>query len=187
MSNEKIIVAVHGVGDKIGYATAWSVAYQFWRYCEQPAAIPLGRFHTELAAGGARSVPRPILITSPPSGQQLPGLGSAEVYWADIPRTVVKEGYVLEEAKRWARTIVGRYCLRSDTRVSGKEVTRLETVLDEMIETVFVLERVTLRKAHEKRPMTELRPLTVDRVAASAAHQLRTRLVREVRAEPPRD
>jgi hypothetical protein len=120
MSNEKIIVAVHGVGDKIGYATAWSVAYQFWRYCEQPAAIPLGRFHTELAAGGARSVPRPILITSPPSGQQLPGLGSAEVYWADIPRTVVKKGYVLEEAKRWARTIVGRYCLRSDTRVSGK-------------------------------------------------------------------
>jgi hypothetical protein len=145
--NEKIIVAVHGVGDQIGYATAQSVAYQFCRYCGQPAAIPLGRFHGKFVAGGARGVPKPILITSPPSGPELPGLGFAEVYWADIPRAVVKDGYVLEEAKRWARTIVGRYCLQSKlqskTDVPSEEVTRLETVLDEMIETVFVLERVT--------------------------------------------
>lgn len=143
MSNEKIIVAVHGVGDQIGYATAQSVAYQFCQYCAQPAAIPLGRFHGEFVAGAAPSVPRPILITSPPSGPKLPGLGFAEVYWAGIPRTVVKDGYVLEEAKQWARTIVGRYCLQSKTEVPSEEVTRLETVLDEMIETVFVLERVT--------------------------------------------
>jgi hypothetical protein len=92
--------------------------------------------------GGVHSirVPRPIFIKPPPSGLELPGLAFAEVYWADIPRTVavVKEGYVLEEAKRWARTIVGRYrlyCLQSKDPVSSEEVTRLETVLDEMIET----------------------------------------------------
>lgn len=112
-SNTKIIVTVHGVGDQIGYATAQSVAYQFCRYCGQPAAIALGRFHGEFVAGAAPSVPKPILITSPPSGPELPGLGFAEVYWAGIPRTVVKDAYVLEEAKRWARTIVGRYCLQS--------------------------------------------------------------------------
>ncbi|MGH8525925.1 MAG: hypothetical protein ACREXY_17495, partial [Gammaproteobacteria bacterium] len=134
---------MHGVGDQIGYASAQSVAYQFCRYCAKPAAIPLGRFHTEFADDGKRSVPRPIFIKPPPLGPELPGLGFAEVYWADIPRTVVKEGYVLEEAKRWAHTIVGRYCLRSETAVPRKEVTRLETILDEMIETVFVLERVT--------------------------------------------
>ncbi|MCA1853198.1 MAG: hypothetical protein LC647_12600, partial [Beggiatoa sp.] len=107
---------------------------------------PLGRFHGKFVAGGARSVPKPILITSPTSGpdrSRASGLRFAEVYWADIPRAVVKDGYVLEEAKRWARTIIGRYCLQSKTNVPSEEVTRLETVLDEMIETVFVLERVT--------------------------------------------
>ena len=142
----KIIVVVHGIGDQIGYASAQSVAYQFCRYYEQPAAIPLGRFHTEFADDGKRSVPRPIFIKPPPSGLELPGLAFAEVYWADIPRTVVKEGYVLEEAKRWARTIVGRYrlyCLQLKDPVSSEEITRLETVLDEMIETIFVLEGLT--------------------------------------------
>ena len=85
-------------------------------------------------------MPTPIFIKPPPFGMELPGLAFAEVYWADIPRTVVKEGYVLEEAKRWARTIVGRYCLRSTEGVTREEVTRLETVLDEMIETIFVLD-----------------------------------------------
>ena len=134
---------MHGVGDQIGYVTAQSVAYQFCRYCDKPAAIPLGRFHTEFDKDGKRSMPRPIFIKPPPSGLELPGLAFAEVYWADIPRTVVKEGYVLEEAKRWARTIVGRYRLRSEDAVTSEEVTRLETVLDEMIETIFLLERVT--------------------------------------------
>ena len=41
----KILVAVHGIGDQIGYATAQSVASQVGAYYDIAAAIPLGRFY----------------------------------------------------------------------------------------------------------------------------------------------
>lgn len=69
----------------------------------------------------------------------------AEVYWASIPRKVVKEGYKLEDAQAWAKTIVGRVRQRAEDKggkVGEREYSLLEEVLREMGETLGVLGRV---------------------------------------------
>jgi hypothetical protein len=151
----KVLVAIHGIGDQTAYATVQAVAAQLGNYYDIGAPIPLGRFYPTppKPAGGQTSTvvqtptgPVPIIM-APPDPDKLTGFGFAEVYWADIPREVAKDGHVLEETKRWARTIVGRLQLRAtqkDRPLPERERVRLETVLDEMIETIAVLERVNL-------------------------------------------
>src|SRR5687767_6223395 len=69
----KVIVAVHGVGDQYTYATLQSVVNQFCTYYSQPAAIPLGSFHTGDVGFTIRE-PYPQTVFKP--------LAFAEVYWA---------------------------------------------------------------------------------------------------------
>jgi hypothetical protein len=132
----KLIIAIHGIGDQTHHETAQSVAFRFFDYYELPPALPLGRFYAMQPAG--------VAIMQPPGN---PDLAFAEVYWADIPRTLVKEGYTLENAKRWARTIVARLNLRAKQAAGGglshRQYRMLEAVLDEMIDTVFVLDNLT--------------------------------------------
>jgi hypothetical protein len=138
----KILVAVHGIGDQVGYATAQAVASQVGAYYNIAASIPLGRFYS--AASASPGKPAPIVMGHDDPAP-LKGIGFAEVYWADIPRRVVKEGYVLEEAKKWAKTVSGRLALRAMTKgspIPEREQVRLTTVLDEVIETIAVLERL---------------------------------------------
>src|SRR5215470_8836830 len=102
---ETIIVAVHGIGDQFSYETVQTVAAQFCRYTGNPAAIPLGAFHGVTATIAGAYIP-----------QDDPGFrntfGFAEIYWANIPRKPVKDEHILEEPKKWARTIVERLHLR---------------------------------------------------------------------------
>jgi hypothetical protein len=144
----KVIVAVHGIGDQFAFATVRSVADRFCQYMGLPAAIPLGRFH------GLRGTITGAYI---PSGNMkfFPvGLGFAEIYWADIPRAMVKEGHTLEESKRWARTIVERLQLsatglRRLTKRQVQDNRLMVQVLEEMIQGVAVLDQLLLvaRKA----------------------------------------
>jgi hypothetical protein len=65
------------------------------------------------------------------------------VYWAKIAREVVQRGYELEESKTWAKTIVGR--VAANTRadmLNARDCVLVENVLEELIETVAVLERL---------------------------------------------
>lgn len=134
----KVIVAVHGVGDQYSYATIQSVVNQFCSFYQQPAGVPLGNFHTGRATF---SIP-------PPYPQKLfERLAFAEVYWAKIPRNAVDDKHTLEEAKKWARTIVERLRLR--WRIKGKkggcqeaDFHLLHQVLAEMIQTVTVVDRL---------------------------------------------
>src|SRR5215207_7167988 len=71
----KVIVAVHGVGEQHSFATIQSVANQLCGFYGQPAAIPLGSFHT---TAGTYSV-RPPYAPKP-----LGAFAFAEVYWAKI-------------------------------------------------------------------------------------------------------
>ena len=136
----KIVVAVHGVGDQYSYATIQAVVRQFCGFYQEPAAIPLGNFHTG----------RPAFSISPPYPPEPFGrFAFAEVYWAKIPRTLVDEKHTLEDAKKWARTIVER--LRMRWRAKGrkggcreKDFRQLEQVLSEMIQTIAVLARISL-------------------------------------------
>jgi hypothetical protein len=137
----KIIVAVHDIGDQIANTTVQSVAFRVFDYYGKPPAIPLGRFHW------AKSAPAGIvLLTSPPAPDpEVPvPIGFAEVYWADIPRELRTKGFTLEEAKQWARTIIARLNVKAKAS-SGKHMDyrMLETVVDELVDAVFVLERLT--------------------------------------------
>ena len=144
----KIIVAIHGIGDQVGYETAQAVARQVGHYYDVATSIPLGRFYTGVGAD-KRAVPMPFLVTATdnPDLRQKTGfdVGFAEVYWASIPRVIVKDGHILEESKKWARTVATRLAQRAQSvgkPMPVREQIRLTTVLDEMIETVAIVERL---------------------------------------------
>ncbi|MCC3158376.1 hypothetical protein LJ737_14095 [Hymenobacter sp. 15J16-1T3B] len=142
----KVIVAIHGVGDQHSFGTLQSVVNRFCSYHHAPAAVPLGSFHT-----------KDNLYCLPDwyPREQFQHLAFAEVYWADIPRAVVKERYTLEEAKNWARTIVERMRMRqkaaqlrqgpelpaSERRAVDAEFQRIKFIMTEMIESLAVAER----------------------------------------------
>jgi len=137
LAAKKLIVAVHGVGDQSSYATLQSVFNQFCRFHGEPSGIPLGAFHNGQSTFSVDSHERKKLET----------LAFAEVYWASIPREIVEEKHTLEEAKRWATTIIER--LRMRLRSAGPEAAcrdedfELSTqILHEMIETIAVADRL---------------------------------------------
>jgi hypothetical protein len=134
----KVIVAVHGVGDQYSYATIQSVVSRFCGFYGLPAAVPLGNFHTGQAA---------FSISPPYPPDPFQRFAFAEVYWARIPRTLVDDKHTLEEAKKWARTIVER--LRMRWKAEGErgdwteaDFALLTQVLTEMIQTIAVLDRL---------------------------------------------
>lgn len=133
---KKVIVAVHGVGDQIEFATIQQTAAQFCLYQKSTFAVPLGNFHNEQAT---------FALPEPVNPETLREFIFAEVYWAPIPRGVVKEGYKLEDAQAWAKTIVGRVRQRAEAtgkKYDEREYNLLEEMLREMGETLGVLGRV---------------------------------------------
>jgi len=142
----KLIVAVHGIGDQTAYATIQSVALRVSAHLGHEIAPPLGRFYYCPTDGPsdapAFAVPQMMTKNDPP----LDGIGLAEAYWAPIPRQVASQKYVLEETKRWARSVAARIAYRdaqSKKRLPAKTAQRLVVILDEMIETIQTLQRVT--------------------------------------------
>lgn len=141
----KFIVAIHGIGDQIEYATVQSVVVAAGKYCGTLSSVPLGVFYpvpnATADAATIRIAPEPQILAD------VGGLGFGEVYWAAIARGVSRNGYILEETKKWARSIVARLAVRASERnrpMPPAECFRVITVLDEMIETIAVLDRLTL-------------------------------------------
>jgi hypothetical protein len=132
---KKVIVAVHGIGEQFRYATAQQVVNRFCGYYHEahPSAVPLGAlYHT----------PRPVPAPYPfPKDSDL---GFEEVYWAPIPRKEATDGFVIEEAKAWARTVVARIGAETDaTRLTHFQYQSIRTILEEIIEAIAVLERLS--------------------------------------------
>jgi len=133
---KKVIVAIHGIGDQTEFATIQQIAAQFCLYQKSTFAVPLGNFHNKQTTF---ELPEPV------KPETLREFLFAEVYWAGIPRKVVKKGYKLEGAQAWAKTIVGRVRQRAEEK--GKkhgeqEYNLLEETLREMGETLGVLGRL---------------------------------------------
>ena len=84
------------MGDQTPFATLQQLVDRAFDAHGKPRAVPVGSLHSELATGTNSHAESPVL----------PGIGFAEVYWADICRDY--EEYVLEESTSWADTIVGR-------------------------------------------------------------------------------
>ena len=163
-SPKKVIIAVHGIGDQFRYETVQAVANQVWQYCGQTPAIPLGRFHSKLyTAGGGelqsnfakppKDLKNPVEPVKPAAvvleamPPELPAnFGFAEIYWADVPRTAVKDEHTLEESKKWARTVVGRvrqnYADQMDKLHGGGNPVMAANVIEEMIESIGILQRL---------------------------------------------
>jgi hypothetical protein len=133
----KLVVAVHGVGDQYSYATLQSVVNQFCRHYKQPVDIPLGAFHNGRSAFsvGAGELDSPLT-----------SFGFAEVYWATIPRKLVANKHTLEEAKKWATTIIERLRARSKKAepisYTDADFALSTQIVHEMIETIAVAERL---------------------------------------------
>jgi len=142
----KWLVAVHGIGDQTAYETIQSVALRVGAHLGQPVATPLGRFYLNPDGAPVPDAPEPTpqFMTARDPGR-LAGFGLAEAYWAPISRDVATKKYVLEETKRWARSVAGRVAYRGGAanHWSERKVERLVVVLDEMVETIRILERLT--------------------------------------------
>jgi hypothetical protein len=134
-SAPKIMVAVHGVGDQLTNETVRTVAAQVCRYYDRQGAESLGAFPQFGTAG----VPGTFIVKLPDGVP--PDVGFAEVYWAGIARKVVKEGYVLEDARKWGKTIVARVQANGQG-LSKNDCLLVENVLEELIDTVGVLDRL---------------------------------------------
>jgi hypothetical protein len=164
-----VIVAVHGIGQQSRYSTVRSVATRFAASktllagSPDPACPvapqPLGYFHSEV-----RDITSVTLLDDAAflGNTALAATGFAEVFWADIPEKVVAEGSTLEETKAWARTVVARaqalwirerqseVIKKGSTRDDSKAWRRIvppdfglaAEVLDEIIETIYVLENL---------------------------------------------
>ncbi|HWM90030.1 MAG TPA: hypothetical protein VN493_04630 [Thermoanaerobaculia bacterium] len=130
---EKVIVAVHGIGDQTRFSTIQQVLSQFSLYHGQTAAVPLGNFHTKDESA--------VYTSNDP---EFHGLGFAEVYWAHIPRRIAEEKYLLEDVQPWVRTVIGRvHRHRMATRdLTESDERMIEQVLGEMLQTIGVLDRL---------------------------------------------
>lgn len=98
----KVLVAVHGIGDQTRYETLQHLVNLCFGQAQRPEGVPIGFLHSGLFETGKASV----------AVSELPGLGFAEVFWADIGRGC--EEYVLEESVAWSHTIVERLGVISD-------------------------------------------------------------------------
>jgi hypothetical protein len=148
----KIILAVHGIGDQFKFATIQSVANRFCLSRENPRSLPLGKFYDESIG----ETPETYLLRldvnegKPPDKYSKLEYGFSEIYWADIPRVPETEGYTIEEAKKWARTVVDRLRgshlpnpnEKAPNDLSATDIRMAKDLLDEMIETIAVLERL---------------------------------------------
>jgi hypothetical protein len=142
---EKLIVAVHGIGDQTRCETIQQVARQFCKFYRLPDTIPLGHLFSQIVDSGSPAQPATGVFRH----EGLPGLGFAEVYWAGVPRVLERKNYTLEDAKQWARTIVGRVAERG---TAGQEPPGLdaeppncelaEQVIGELIDAVDTIEKL---------------------------------------------
>jgi hypothetical protein len=175
MSNEpppkdKIIVAVHGVGDQVLSETVQKVINRFCHYHDEKMGVPLGKIKTLSVEKNPYEQKNPSgqEKTSDeqknPSGQEKTsdclcrpfkmsklgyegGLGKlsfVEVHWADLARKVDENRFMLEKPKSWSETIIERLPKRypDAAELSPKEFGRLRLLLREMLETIKTLENL---------------------------------------------
>jgi hypothetical protein len=153
---KKLVIAIHGIGNQRRGETVRSVAHWFGKQTKNNLPlVPLGFFSME---GEQVRISR---LESP--GDGLDDVGFAEIYWADIPRKVVEAGDTLEETKAWGRSVAGRaeatyqrmlddqeqrratgQRIEPDTELRKIDFHRSAVVIEEIVESIAVLENLSL-------------------------------------------
>lgn len=156
-SYKKIIVAVHGIGKQSRNSTIRSVTLMAAEnlpgaHGVVSSSYPLGYF---FSSGVGAAVNVSPFDEIPDGNETLKGIGFSEVFWADIPQGVVAESRTMEESKEWARTVVARaqrLYERNHPKPDGPsdkgslvppDFGLAAEVLDEIIDTVYVLENLS--------------------------------------------
>lgn len=138
----KVIVAVHGIGDQFQFATIQSVANRFSAFSTTPQALPLGKFYDQ-PIGTPPEIAYLLQMELDRIDKQR--FGFVEVYWADIPRIPEKEGYTVEESKKWGKTVIDRlrpYSQNDPKTLTPRDLEMAKGLLEEMLDTLTVLERL---------------------------------------------
>jgi len=162
---DDIVIAVHGIGAQSRNATVRYVATRLALSMSaghpgEPPPLspqPLGWFYSDVR-GAVKVAPLDSFRTPT---NPLARIGFTEVFWADIPQEVVKEGRTMEETKAWARTVVARaraICkgkiseqrdlpAAEQLRIKEPDFSLAAEVLEEIIETIYVMENLTFLAA----------------------------------------
>lgn len=141
---KKIIVAIHGVGSQRRSDTIRTVAHRFGGLYEPSLPVmSLGYFNV----GGADEVHVSQLDVE--RNHPLWNVGFIEIYWADVPRSVVMQGDTLEESKAWGRTIIGRAqdlyrkeIAQSGCRLTDADFALTAGVIEEIVESIALMENL---------------------------------------------
>ena len=134
----KLVLAVHGIGDQTRNSTILSAAEQFCHHFGYRALLPLGGFYDTLQDGHPA-----LMIEGPTSPAGLNTMGFAEIYWADLARAIETAGYTLEETKAWCRSVVSRIRVLAEQRQPGRtdiHYGQIEYVMEEAIDAIAVIE-----------------------------------------------
>jgi hypothetical protein len=123
-----------------------STTVRFCDYYGYPGMVALGAFFRQVP----NSRPAPgfrdptLVVDAPPDRPGFSGeMGFAEAHWADIARAISNNGYILQETKAWARTVVNRMRALASlhgTKPANVDYRKIRNVLEEMIDTIALLE-----------------------------------------------
>jgi ABC-type multidrug transport system fused ATPase/permease subunit len=136
MSVTKVFVGVHGIGDQTRCETIQTIIERVSSYQGTVIHVPLGKICSALKTLGVFEC----------ADLAAPGntIAVSEVYWADIPRRVVKRGHVLEESTQWAGTLVEKLNREYVNQLAPADKEAIASILPEAIESVRVLKRLSL-------------------------------------------
>lgn len=136
---EKVIIAIHGIGDQVRNDTCLATTVRFCDYYGYPGMVPLGAFHH----AGDGSHPGVVLSDPPPVDGFSGKIGFTEAHWADIARKISEDHYTLQETKAWARSIVNRIRVMAAQRgraSPGIDYRRIRLIIEEIIDALAVIE-----------------------------------------------
>jgi len=142
---ERLIIAVHGMGDQVRNEMVCDVAKQMAKTfvkegSKQALRLPQGLWE---GVEPGQPVKDDVIRFAPiePGLEELAGMGFAEIYWSDLPRIAERDGKRLEDSPKWAGSVVDRLRQRHDLErtFSEADVTLGATVVEEVAETLRVL------------------------------------------------
>lgn len=136
MSVNKIFVGVHGIGDQTECETIQTIIERVTAYQGAALHVPLGKISSASIAHGVYECPDQADLGKT--------IGFAEVYWADIPRKMVTQGYMLEETTRWAGSLVEKLDRQYGHPLAPADKEAISSILPEAIDSIRVLKRLSL-------------------------------------------
>lgn len=135
MSVTRIFVGIHGIGEQTECETIQTIIERVTGFQGSALHAPLGKISSALKSKG--------VYLCPDQADPDNFIGFTEVYWADLPRKVVTQGYVLEETTQWAGSLVEKLDREYGNPLAPADKEAISIILPEAIDSVRVLKRLS--------------------------------------------